>query len=82
MGAILMAIADYDGAVNIISSVAFMDWRDSMEEKSVSRALNGYRAAAKAARAFKIAHGVALGCAAAALAVGGIRAVRRMREDG
>ena len=49
-----------------------------MEEKSVSQALRYYRAAARAAKVMKAAHVVALGCAAAALAVGGARAVRRL----
>ena len=51
-----------------------------MEEKTVLQALKGYRAAAKVAKAFQVAHGVALGCAAASLVLGGVRAVKRMRE--
>jgi len=53
-----------------------------MEEKSMGHALRGYRRAARAAKAFQIAHGVALGCAAASLVAGGIRAVRKLRGDG
>jgi len=53
-----------------------------MEEKSISRALKGCRTAARAAKAFQIAHGVALGCAAASLVVGGIRAVRKLSGNG
>jgi len=53
-----------------------------MEEKGVLHALKCYSRAAKVAKAFQIAHGVALGCAAASLAVGGIRAVRKLRGDG
>ncbi|MCL2300893.1 MAG: hypothetical protein FWC27_12195 [Firmicutes bacterium] len=47
-----------------------------MEENSVSQALKICRAAVKAAKAFQIARGAALGCAAASLVVGGVRAVR------
>ena len=53
-----------------------------MEEKSVLQALKYYSRAAKAAKALQVAHGVALGCAAASLVVGGIRAVRKLRGDG
>ena len=53
-----------------------------MEEKSILHALKCYGRAAKVAQAFQIAHGVALGCAAASLVVGGIRAVRKLRGDG
>ena len=53
-----------------------------MEEKSIGHALRNYQRAAKIAKAFQIAHGVALGCAAASLAVGSIRAVRKLRGDG
>ena len=52
-----------------------------MEEKSIGQALKAYRTAAKAAKAFQVARGVALGCAAAALAVGGVRAVQRLRGE-
>jgi len=53
-----------------------------MEEKNILHALKTYRTAARAAKAFQIAHGVALGCAAASLVVGGVRAVRRLSGDG
>ena len=52
-----------------------------MQERSIAHALKCYSAAAKAAKAFQVARGVALGCAAAALAVGGVRAVKRMRGE-
>jgi len=53
-----------------------------MEEKSIGHALQCYSRAAKVAKAFQVAHGVALGCAAASLIVGGLRAVRKLRGAG
>ena len=50
-----------------------------MEEKSIGQALKAYRTAAKAAKAFQVARVMALGCAAASLAVGGMRTVQRLR---
>ena len=52
-----------------------------MTQKSIGQALKGYRMAAKAARAFQVAHGVALGCAAASLVLSGVRAVRKIRDN-
>ena len=52
-----------------------------MEENDIAQAIKGFRAAAKAARAFRAAHAVALGCAAAALVLGGARVVKRVREE-
>ncbi len=51
-----------------------------MNEANISQALKTYRTAARAAKAFQVAHAVALGCAAASLAVGGLRTVKRLRE--
>jgi len=54
-----------------------------MEAKDIlSQTLRGYRSAARAAKVFQVMHGVALGSAAAALVVGGVRAVRKLRGDG
>jgi hypothetical protein len=52
-----------------------------MEEKNVGQALKAFRAASKAAKVLQAAHGVALGCAAASLVVGGVRAAKKLRED-
>ena len=52
-----------------------------MEEKSMGHALRGYRRAARAAKAFQIAHGVALGYAATALVVGGVKIVKTLRGE-
>ena len=45
----------------------------------VMQAFKGYQIAAKAAKIFNIAHGVALGCAAASLVAGGVFTVMRLR---
>ena len=52
-----------------------------MQEKNIGQALKGFRVASKAAKALQVAHGIALGCAAASLVIGGVRAVRRMRGE-
>ena len=53
-----------------------------MIQKSIGHAFKGYRMAAKAAKAFQVAHTVALGYAAAALVVGGVKIVQKMRGGG
>jgi len=50
-----------------------------VNEKSIGQALKGFRAAARVARVFQAGQVIALGCAAASLVVGGVRAVRRIR---
>ena len=52
-----------------------------MIQKSIGHALKGYRMASKAAKAFEAAHAVALGYAATALVVGGIKIVKTLRGD-
>ena len=47
--------------------------------QSVAKAFKGYQIASKAARVLQIAHGVALGCAAASLVAGGVFTVMRLR---
>ena len=51
-----------------------------MENMSIGSAIRGFRAAARVARIFQAGQVIALGCAAASLVVGGVRAVRRIRE--
>lgn len=51
-----------------------------MEYQHIARALKTCRTAARAAKAFRIAHALALGCAAASLAAGGISAAKQLRE--
>ena len=50
-------------------------------EHSVSGAFRGYQLASRTARALKYARLAAMGCAAASLALGGLRALRRFREE-
>ena len=52
-----------------------------MGEHSIGQAFKGFRVAAKAAKALQVAQAVALGCAAASLVVGGMRAVKKMRGE-
>jgi len=52
-----------------------------MIQKSIGHALKGYHMASKAAKAFQVAHTVALGYAATALVVGGVKIVKKMREE-
>ena len=47
---------------------------------NIARAFKGFQYASKAAKAFQIAHGVALGCAAASLAAGGVMTIMRLRK--
>ena len=47
----------------------------------VSSAFKGYQAAARAAKVLNVAHKAALGAAAASLVIGGLRAVKRFREE-
>ena len=49
-------------------------------EHSAMQALRGYHIAARTAKVLRVAHFVALGCAAASLAVGGARVVKKFRE--
>jgi len=53
-----------------------------MIQKSIGHAFQGYRMASKAAKAFQVAHTLALGYAATALIVGGVKVVKKMREIG
>jgi len=53
-----------------------------MIQKSIGHAFQGYRMATKAAKAFQVAHTLALGYAATALVVGGVKIVKKMREIG
>ena len=52
-----------------------------MEQKSIGQALRFSHTATRVAKALRVAHGVALGCAAASLVLGGVRAVKRMRGE-
>ena len=52
-----------------------------MIQKSIGHAVKGYRMATKAAKVFQVAHTVALGYAAAALVVGGVKIVQQLREE-
>jgi len=52
-----------------------------MNEKAIGQVLKSYRVASKAAKAFRVAHTVALGYAAAALVVGGVKIVKKMRGE-
>jgi len=47
---------------------------------NAARAFKGFQIASKAARAFQIAHGVALGAAAASLVAGGVLTILKLRE--
>ena len=52
-----------------------------MIQKSVGHAFKGYRMAVKAAKAFEVAHTLALGYAATALVVGGVKIAKALRGD-
>ena len=48
--------------------------------QNIARAINGFRIASKAAKAFEVANGIALGCAAASLVAGGVVTILQLRE--
>ncbi|MDR2753957.1 MAG: hypothetical protein LBB50_06590 [Oscillospiraceae bacterium] len=48
------------------------------QTKIIARAVKGYTVAVRTAKVLRIAHGAALGCAAASLAVGGTRVVQKL----
>jgi hypothetical protein len=50
------------------------------QTETIVRAVKGYTMAARAAKVLHVAHGVALGCAAASLAVGGARTAQKLME--
>ena len=52
-----------------------------MIQKSIGHAFKGFRMATKAAKVFEVAHTVALGYAATALVVGGVKIVKSLRGD-
>ena len=52
-----------------------------MIQKSIGHALKGYHMASKAAKVFQVAHTVALGYAATALVVGGVKIVKSLRGE-
>ena len=47
----------------------------------LAQALKGYQWASRAATALKYAQIAAMGCAAASLVAGGVRVVKRLREE-
>ena len=48
---------------------------------NITQALKGFQIASKAARALQVAHGVALGCAAASLVAGGVMTILKLRDE-
>jgi len=49
-------------------------------DHNATQAFRYYQLASRTAKALRVAHVAAMGCAAASLVVGGVRVVQRLRE--